>query len=348
MIALPNISFVVFAGGVGGTQVAPFTTAFDEVQRDLRGRVTLTVELINNKKVHELGLLEEDVVHELLWGDVHIILGHMHQGNPQWSAVIIKELLGTMMNHIGWPSGRHLQCPVFTQDKIEYIRSCHEVTIPTLKIDFGMDVTGEILKFTEQYDEGHGWILKLPFTTNGEGLKFCKTVGDIFNGIRINALEFGGRLSYSMLQPCLANRKEYKIIILQGHAKYVADISQRKNCGTPFSDSPHTNLKKLAEKVCEIFEARCAGALVLPLLRVDIMKSKNGLVVNELESLEACYFSKQFDEFEAATYVGLQTFWKENIMLLVQEEISRREVHDSSFSRGFKSGKVASEEESEC
>ena len=319
-----SISFSVFSGGLYGCQVHPFTTAFDEVKVKMADTVDLRLDIITNKMIHEDDLSEEDVFMRLLEGDVHVILGHMHQGNPKWSALTTQELLGTLAKHIGWPARKYLKCPVLTQDKIQYIQRCQMVTIPTLKINFIADHTEEIFHFIETNDEGEGWILKLPFTTNGEGLKFCKSVGEILRGVKKHAADFGGRMSYSMLQPCLANRKEYKVVLLGGTATFVADIAQRSHCGVPFSSPPHTVIKAFAERVCEMLESQCDGALALPMLRVDIMHSKDGLVVNEFESLEACYFSKHFDKWEASTFTYLQTFWKSTIESLVQEELCRR------------------------
>ena len=84
-----------------------------------------------------------------------------------------------------------------------------------------------------------------------------------------------------MLQPCLANRKEYKVAVLDGRAVFVADINQRSGLGEPFSKAPHTSLKEFAERACDILEACCEDALIQPLLRVDVMQSRNGIVVNK-------------------------------------------------------------------
>jgi hypothetical protein len=168
--------------------------------------------------------------------------------------------------------------------------------------------------------------LKLPFTTNGEGLKFCKTTGDVINQARKNAADFGHRMSYSMLQPCLANRKEYKVTVVDGKATFVADINQRASLGEPFSQAPHRELKAFAEQCCDILESCCDGALIHPLLRVDIMQTRNGIVVNEFESIEACFYSKQFDKFELQTHDYLRQYWTQTITFLVTEVIQSRPV----------------------
>jgi hypothetical protein len=319
----PVITFGVFGGGVSGHQVSAFCTTFAQVQLSFATRVSLRLNLITNKLVHERNMSEEEVFQQLHEADVYLILGHMHQGNPQWSAITVLDLLSVLQcsSKIGWPQRRHLTCPVFTQDKGRYIEKCRVVTIPTLKLNFGEDQLGELLDFVSKHEEGNGWVLKLPFTTNAEGIKFCKSPQAIIDEADRHAKNFGHRMSYSLLQPCLANRKEYKVVIVDGRASYVADINQRSTVGKAFSVSPHSELKIFAEKVCEIFETFCDDGLILPMFRVDIMQTKSGLVVNEMESLEACYFSKKFDKFELQTTDLIRTFWLSTIEMLVTEAL---------------------------
>jgi hypothetical protein len=88
-------------------------------------------------------------------------------------------------------------------------------------------------------------------------------------------------------------------------------------------------LKAFAERACEILEARCHGALIYPILRVDVMKYRDGMVVNEFESLEACFYSLKFDTFEIAVQSFLEEFWFETISLLVTEVENARRVRDN-------------------
>lgn len=320
----PNLVVVAFAGGSSGSQISAFTVAFTEVQLRIATQVALTLKIITNKTVHETSMSEQDLFAELLKGDIYFILGHIHQGNPQWSALLIQEYLLTLRGRIGWPEGKHLTCPVLTQDKHQYIKSCHMITLPTLKIDFAKaDFIDDVKEFIKRHNEGCGWVLKLPFTTNGEGLKFCKSLEDIIRMARKNAQDFGHRMSYSMLQPCLENRKEYKVCIFDGKATFVADINQRSGIGIPFSTAPHTDIKIFAEQACEVLESLCEGALALPLLRVDIMQTRNGIVVNEFESVEACFFSKRFDTFELQAQNFLREYWVSTISSLVTERLQQ-------------------------
>jgi hypothetical protein len=322
MSGIPRIKVAAFAGG---SQLKAFEIAFADVKLSIASRVEIVLDLTTNKNIHENSMSEEALFDHLSDADLYFILGHVHQGNPQWSAIIIQDLMLKLRGRLGWPGWKHLRCPILTQDKHKYLKSCHMITIPTLKLDFDcVDFTPAVLEFTDSNDEGCGWVLKLPFTTNGEGLKFCKTPADVIKQARKNAADFGHRMSYSMLQPCLANRKEYKVAVVDGKATFVADIQQRASLGQPFSQAPHTELKAFAEQCCDVLESCCDGALIHPLLRVDIMQTGNGMAVNEFEGLEACFYSKQFDKFELQTHDYLRKYWTQTISCLVTEVIHSR------------------------
>ena len=320
--AMRVVTFCVYAGGSKGAQVDPFLIAFSRVQLMMKSSLKLRMDLITCKDVGESLMTEEELISRLWNADVHVILGHIHQGNPQWSALLIQEHLNVLADHVGWPSLEHLKCPVFTQDKYNYIKMCPEITIPTLQIDFGQDEdqTEAIVAFISLHDEGKGWVVKLPFTTNSERLSFWTSVAEILRAVEISESMCGHRMSYALLQPCLANRREYKVVVLEGSAKYIADIAQRRSLGTPFGTQ--SELMKFAEQACEILEARCRGALIHPILRVDIMESTNGLVVNEFESLEACYSSLKFDTHQLAVQSFLEEFWVQTIQLLATEAMN--------------------------
>jgi hypothetical protein len=311
-----RITFRVFAGGQTSSQVGPFTTAFAHAQMQMASQANIQIEIIYNKDLKTNEFSEERLITWLAGADVYVILNHIHQGNPHLNAETIKLAVRRLESHVGWPSGHHLECPVFLQDKYEYISKCPEISTPTLRVSLGVDMIPEILHFTTLHDEGNGWVVKLPFTTNAEGLTFCKNEGDIIDAIDRKSSQFQDRMSYAMVQPCLANRKEYKIVVLGGSAKYVADISQRKGLRVSFSEAPHHAIKCLAEQACEILESRCKGALTDPILRVDVMQSKNGLVINEFESLEASYYSNKFDQNELMVTEYIQSYWLAQIKQL--------------------------------
>ena len=153
----PSLVVVAFAGGSSGSQVSAFTVAFAEVQLRLATQVVLTLKFITNKTVHETLMSEHDLFAELLGGDIYFILGYIHQGNSQWSALLIQEYLLTLRGHIGWPERKHLMCPVLTQDKLQYIKSCHMITLPTLRINFvDADFIDAVTEFIKRHDEECG------------------------------------------------------------------------------------------------------------------------------------------------------------------------------------------------
>jgi len=100
----------------------------------------------------------------------------------------------------------------------------------------------EISSFLSRYSEGFGWVVKLPFTTNSHGRHFCLKSGklplccvclnmlcliisgfyadNVYNALRNIVSDFGDLYPYAMLQPTLANRKEYKVILLNKKAIY--------------------------------------------------------------------------------------------------------------------------------
>jgi hypothetical protein len=78
---------------------------------------------------------EVDFVNWLLSGDIHLIICHPHQGCcNSWCAESLYLELDRLKDHNGFPSGKHLQCPIFSQNKIEYLHATWRMTNPTLKI----------------------------------------------------------------------------------------------------------------------------------------------------------------------------------------------------------------------
>jgi hypothetical protein len=151
---IPCINVAAFAGGTSGSQLAAFTIAFADVQLRFTSRVELRLTVITNKQVHENLMSEEELFDQLSDAHIYFILGHIHQGNPQWSAIMIQELLLKLRGRLGWPEWKHLSCPILTQDKYRYINSCRMITIPTLKLAFdATDFTEEVFQFAESHDE---------------------------------------------------------------------------------------------------------------------------------------------------------------------------------------------------
>lgn len=137
-----------------------------------------------------------------------------------------------------------------------------------------------------------GWVVKLPYTTNGQFVEACSDEEQIFAALSLACVKYGSRISYAMLQPCMKNRKEYKVVYYKGAARYVAKIKQRAANENAYSYAPHTSLFTFANNAVNALANANSCFLNDAILRVDIFQTSSGrLVVNEFESLEACIYS---------------------------------------------------------
>jgi hypothetical protein len=219
--------------------------------------------------------------------------------------------LQDLKSHAGYPSGSGLDCPVFLQHKYSYLLAVRQCVLPTLAVQLPLAVkmvddrgtavfkteiqasdfdSSEIRAFLNENNEGNGWVVKHPFVTVHEGMKFCTTHDQIRERLAVVSSLFAGRLPYTMIQPKLSNRKEYKVIVLNGIASHI--LPQKANgisCpGLAFSSKKELFL--FAESAVRCLKQNRPGSLVEGLMRVDIMQSSGGnMVVNEFESLEAIY-----------------------------------------------------------
>ena len=66
-------------------------------------------------------------------------------------------------------------------------------------------------RFIEKNNEGRGWILKTPFTTNGHNKRYAHSLEDIICKIANQYETLKEILPYTMVQATMANKKEYKV-----------------------------------------------------------------------------------------------------------------------------------------
>lgn len=167
-------------------------------------------------------------------------------------------------------------------------------------------------------------MLKAPFTTNGFYVKFPKTYTNLLKCVNSACSNLLGTIPYVMVQACMHNRKEYKVVMLDGVAQYVASIlnhDKRKSQGginKAFSFYPHARLFKFAEDAVEV--AKQTIPLISDgLFRVDIFETINGsLVVNEFESLEADFPSGHLSAGGSDTVnTFLISYWSRKILACV-------------------------------
>ena len=121
------------------------------------------------------------------------------------------------------------------------------------------------------------------------------------------------QIPYVMVQACMKNRREMKVVCLNCEPMYVANIEAMK-FGWSFSKHPHTILFDFVRRALRELKIRQPQSLLDGLVRVDVFNSSNhGLVVNEFESLEANFYSKHHQnqmmvESFLERYWGLQLF----------------------------------------
>lgn len=179
-------------------------------------------------------------------------------------------------------------------------------------------------RFTIDHNEGCGWVLKAPFTTNSAYIKFPKTF-DALVQCFLNYSRNCPQYSYGIIQPCLHNRKEMKIVCLNGIPQYIcASTSKRSSDGVnrKISSDPHTELFDFAHRAIRQYLKYCPYAIVDGLFRVDIMqRADESFVVNEFESFEAAYYSRD-DRKEALVHSYLEKYWFDKLMYLCSEHVA--------------------------
>lgn len=131
----------VFTGGMGSVQSAQFFIALDEVvgryyhQDDA---LIIVVERIGTEEVRKKGWNVQQFISWLVSGDVYFILSHPGQGisvTLGWDLGSLgDDLVAGLRGHLGFPAGDSLRCPVFTQDKYNYLDACRTICLPSLRI----------------------------------------------------------------------------------------------------------------------------------------------------------------------------------------------------------------------
>jgi hypothetical protein len=178
-----------------------------------------------------------------------------------------------------------------------------------------------------------GWVIKAPFTTNCESVRFPKTFDEMQKFMRSLSRKYVGHLPYLMIQPCVFNRKEVKIVVLNNQPMYRAGISTgrtaRSKTGinkTFFSTSDDEILEFASEALAK-FRETAPYAITDGLFRVDIFQNIAGqMVVNEFESLDAGYVSVSKNalgvDYQSLTCAFLQAYWEKKIEGCVQAIIN--------------------------
>ena len=311
----------VFQGGRNARQLEPVQQALAEFVK----RKLIEVEYIDTDTVKMQHLTVQSIVQWLLSSDVHLIITHMHQGIMEllrWNMTDLVLELQLLYSHPGYPTGRSLEDPIFLQDKFKYIEPIKDFFEDTLKILIKNNICDDDgqAKSIKEFLERHqpcGFVLKLPFVTNRSHMQYPKDYDDIINCVNNLFLKFDKIYPYVMLQRQHKNSCEYKVVLFNGHAKYIC-VSQRNNNSRAFSNKKQ--LMEFAETAVAMLKHACPSICCEALIRVDIMISNDDkIIVNEFESLEACtYSAKRCIQDEANLNVQLTTFWKTILLKYIE------------------------------
>jgi hypothetical protein len=339
-----NKTLRVYFGGHSSVQRQPFSTALSKRLRELEVEMPDVRFIVEVLTISDLRALKWDISDFFVWffsGDLHFITNHPVQAVEFFDSRDLEAQLETIRHHRGFPCLEEIECPIFRQDKFVYINACQDICIPTYRIDFPVPevtvvkksrvisiskddlqlsptIINEIEQFMALHDEGKGYILKLPFCTNCEGIRRCSTIDQILDGIKSRYVNFGHRVGYCLLQVNLANKMEYKIAICPGKSPYITNPARKAKGATAFSKEPHLKLFQFAERALRVLKTRVRGTLDTMLVRVDVMQRLDGsFVVNEYESLEALFCCSKFDSNELETQRFLETFWYNRIAMLI-------------------------------
>lgn len=161
MIAGRDVLVHVCGGGEFRRQTEPCDSALLRFAIS-EPNIKLTVEVFNPSHRHDLG--PKGVIDWLLQSDFHIIRTHLHQGikyclgielgrtsltnfrrrgmytghyndSPtDWNIRDMLCQLPRLGDHSGFPNVEFLQCPIFLQDKFEYLAKIPEISLPTLQV----------------------------------------------------------------------------------------------------------------------------------------------------------------------------------------------------------------------
>lgn len=332
----------VYFGGIGNPQTIPFTAALGDVISELQQEYIL--EQLTLREVREIDdFTPTDLVNWLAQSHVHFIVCHPHQGTAglNWDVTdLYQQLNDKLYHHPGFPSGDQLKCPIFTQDKFEYLSMLQDLANPTLKVTLNPTAKAysgyiemKIRKFMQHplcTKESKGFIWKAPFVTNSlhyrvffdggtkAAIKILQNITDEnFSEDRNHRCY---KIPYMMLQPTMANRMEYKVVCLGGKACFIARTGSRGSGRNAFSfgTPPHSRLFAFAEASIQRIMERCPSAIVDGLIRVAIFETKDEFldvdgqlkkkwVVNELEGFEAAFGSNGKNEANVNSF--LKNYW---------------------------------------
>jgi len=132
----------IFSGGKQSTQSGPFFAALKAYKRQVGAR-TLQVEVMDTRMLCDMSLSPNQFVMWFLQSNVHFLIAHVHQSlllhNLKWDMREALSQFQRLKYHTGFPTGDQLRCPVFTQDKIVYLKCLGNLANNTLTVPLSED-----------------------------------------------------------------------------------------------------------------------------------------------------------------------------------------------------------------
>lgn len=328
-----------YIGATNGGQSDRFRAAARNVVKSTSGKVK--IEILSSSQIRKVAdYTETHLAMWLLQSHCHFVITHVHQGTEsfEWPvANIYATLFSTLYCHEGFPYGPLLRCPVFTQDKYEYLRRFPDsLTLPTLKIPMfkGSMEDVELYKvetmvkdFMKGQSADQKYIVKAPFVTNKQHYQsHASSFESIMTALNAVYADQHVKISrrkcyeipYMMLQCRVPDSTEPKLAFIGGQFSHFC--GHRKGTagsrGVIKSLPSHSqqDIIAFAETVVTIMQHFDDLKVILDgLIRVDLFDDGKGkLVVNEIESLEAAY-NVTDEEANNRVQTFLDQYWEKKI-----------------------------------
>lgn len=167
------------------------------------------------------------------------------------------------------------------------------------------------------------WVLKPPYSTNKmHYMLYPKNVEDAVNHVKsVAKRSFHDAkpgikdLPYIMLQRRVIDNAEVKLAFFNGVFSHVANGMGKPATLQGYSTS---DLANFATGILDRLGSSSTPFILDGLVRVDLFKSNEGeLVVNELESLEAMYYSHSCKQGEDRMRHHLVNYWEKLLYKLI-------------------------------
>ena len=132
-----HILIRVVHGGDKSPQLDKFQAAYQSFLLEFKEEMKITIEYLGPKEVGKKRWMPNQLIDWLLESNIHFILTHINQGRSShglmWCMRDMIDQLSRLYYHLGFPSGQHLICDVFIQNKGAYINKLNieKLSIPT-------------------------------------------------------------------------------------------------------------------------------------------------------------------------------------------------------------------------